>query len=108
MINFNFAKKYVGEKILKETLNYLAKDPEKNVLKLASLLNKIAYTKVHKEQIAKLARGYNENPNTKKYINRVLTEINPSVRQRAGYNFAINNWLIGVPNVLFLNLQISI
>jgi MoaA/NifB/PqqE/SkfB family radical SAM enzyme len=97
MINFNFAKKYVGEKILKETLNYLAKDPEKNVLKLASLLNKIAYTKVHKEQIAKLARGYNENPNTKKYINRILTEINPSVRLRAGYNFAINNWLMGIP-----------
>jgi len=36
MVNLNFAKKYAEEKILQKTLNYLAKNPEKNIPKLAS------------------------------------------------------------------------
>ncbi|MDK2835800.1 MAG: hypothetical protein PWP21_577 [Thermosediminibacterales bacterium] len=97
MIDFAFAKKYVGEKILQETLNYLAKNPENNVPKLANLLKQIARAESHKQQIAVLLQAYNENPNTKKYVNRILTEISPSVRQRMVYNFGINNWLIGIP-----------
>jgi len=31
MINFNYAKKFVGEKVLQQTLNYLARNPEKNI-----------------------------------------------------------------------------
>lgn len=97
MINFAFAKRYVGEKILQETLNYLAKNPENNVSKLANLLKQIARNENHKQQIDALLQAYNENPNTKKYINRILTEINPYVRQRIVYNLGINNWLIGIP-----------
>ena len=97
MINLNFAKKYAGEKILQKTLNYLAKNPEKNIPKLASLLKQIAINREHKEQIEVLLQSHNQNSNTRKYINRVLTEINPYVRQKMVTNFVINNWLIGVP-----------
>jgi MoaA/NifB/PqqE/SkfB family radical SAM enzyme len=97
MVNLNFAKKYVGEKILQKTLNYLAKNPEKNIPKLASLLKQIAINREHKEQIEVLLQSHNQNSNTRKYINRVLTEINPYVRQKMVTNFVINNWLIGVP-----------
>ena len=96
MINLNFAKKYVGEKILQETLNYLAKNPEQNIPKLAALIKKIAINKNHKETIETILRSYNQNSNTRKYINRVLTEINPYIRQQMLSNFVINNWLIGV------------
>jgi len=97
MINFTFAKRYVGEKVLQETLNYLAKNPENNVPKLANLFKQIARNENHKQQITALLQAYNENPNTKKYVNLILTEIDPSVRQRMAYNFGINNWLIGIP-----------
>ena len=97
MINFNFAKRYVGKKVLQETLNYLAKNPENNIPKLAGVFKKIASTEVHKEQIAAILQAYNQNPITKKYVNRIFTEINPSVRQRMVYNFGINNWLVGIP-----------
>ena len=97
MINLNFAKKYVGEKILQKTLNYLAKNPEQNIPKLASLLKQIAINRKHKEQIEVLLQSYNQNTNTRKYINRILTEINPSIKQKMVTNYVINNWLIGVP-----------
>lgn len=97
MINFNYAKKFVGEKVLQQTLNYLAKSPEQNIPKLAVLLKKIAMNKNQKETIETILQSYNQNSNTRKYINRVLTEINPSIRQRLVINFGINNWLIGVP-----------
>ena len=97
MVNLNFAKKYVGEKILQETLNYLVKNPEQNIPKLAALLKKIAVNKNHKKIIEAILQSYNQNLNTRKYINRVLTEINPYVRQKMVTNFVINNWLIGVP-----------
>jgi len=82
MVNLNFAKKYVGEKILQETLNYLVKNPEQNIPKLAALLKKIAVNKNHKKIIEAILQSYNQNLNTRKYINRVLTEINPYVRQK--------------------------
>jgi len=97
MANLNFAKKYVGEKILQKTLNYLAKNPEKNIPKLASLLKQIAINREHKEQIEALLQSHNQNSNMRKYINRILTEINPSIRQKMVTNYVINNWLIGVP-----------
>jgi uncharacterized Fe-S cluster-containing radical SAM superfamily enzyme len=97
MINFNYAKKFVGEKVLQQTLNYLAKNPEKNVPNLADLLSKIARTKTHKEQVAAILRAYNQNSNTRKYLNRILTEINPYVRQKIVINYVINNWFMGVP-----------
>jgi len=97
MINFNYAKKFVGEKVLQQTLNYLAKNPEKNVPNLAGLLSKIARTKTHKEQIAAILKAYNQNSNTRKHINRFLTEISPYVRQKMVINYVINNWFMGVP-----------
>lgn len=50
MINFNFAKRYVGKKLLQETLNYLAKNPENNIPKLAGVFKKIASTEIHKSK----------------------------------------------------------
>lgn len=97
MINFNYAKKFVGEKVLQQTLNYLAKSPEQNIPKLAVLLKKIAMNKNQKETIETILQSYNQNSNTRKYINRVLTEINPYIRQQMLSNFVVNNWLIGVP-----------
>ncbi|HAJ33043.1 MAG TPA: radical SAM protein [Candidatus Atribacteria bacterium] len=97
MINLNYAKKFVGEKVLQQTLNYLAKNPEQNIPKLASLLKQIAINREHKEQIEVLLQSHNQNSNTREYINRVLTEINPYVRQKMVTNYVINNWLIGVP-----------
>jgi len=97
MTNFNYAKKFVGEKVLQQTLNYLAKNPEKNIPKLASLLKQIAINIEHKEKIEVLLQSYNQNSNTRKYINRILTENNPYVRQKMVINYVINNSFMGVP-----------
>lgn len=58
----------MGEKILQETLNYLAKNPEQNIPKLAALLKKIAVNKNYKETIEAILQSYNQNSNTRKYI----------------------------------------
>ncbi len=97
MVNFNYAKKFVGEKVLQQTLNYLAKSPEQNIPKLASLLKQIAINRGHKEKIEVLLQSYNQNSNTRKYINRILTENNPYARQKMVINYVINNSLMGVP-----------
>ena len=36
-VNFNFAKKFAAEQIIKQAIHYLEKDPEKNLIKVLIL-----------------------------------------------------------------------
>ncbi|ACL70359.1 radical SAM protein [Halothermothrix orenii] len=95
-INFNFAKKFAAEQIIKRALNYIEKDPDRNFIKVLDLLEKIARTENHKEEIASLRREYKKNPAIKQYIKK-FTEIAPSYKEGLVMNFFINSGLLGIP-----------
>ncbi|MFW6035158.1 MAG: hypothetical protein ACOCRZ_02770 [Halothermotrichaceae bacterium] len=50
--NFDFAKKFAAEKLVKIALNYIKKDPEKNFAKLINIVDKIAIADKHHQQYA--------------------------------------------------------
>jgi hypothetical protein len=94
-INFNFAKKFVAEEIIKQALNYLEKDPEKNFLKVLELADKVARTENHHQEIAAIKESYKTNPAIKQYIQR-LSQVAPSYKNGMIMNFFVNAGLMGI------------
>ncbi|MDI3548334.1 MAG: hypothetical protein PWR10_1986 [Halanaerobiales bacterium] len=95
-INFNFAKRFAAEKIIKLALNYIEKDPDKNFIKILDLLDKIARTDTHHEEIAAIRNAYETNPAIRQYIDK-FNRIAPSYKEGLVMNFFINSGLLGIP-----------
>ncbi|MDI3548202.1 MAG: hypothetical protein PWR10_1854 [Halanaerobiales bacterium] len=95
-INFNFAKKFAAEQVLKQTMNYIKKDPEKNFLKVLNLADKIASTENHHKQIAAIREGFKNNSIVRDYVKK-FTEIAPSYQEGLVMNFFVNSGLLGIP-----------
>ncbi|MFW5986238.1 MAG: radical SAM protein, partial [Halanaerobiales bacterium] len=95
-INFNFAKKFAAEQILKRAMRYIEKDPEENFLKVLDMVDKIARTEKHKEEIASIRKNFKTNPAIKEYV-RKFTEVAPNYKEGLIMNFFINSGLLGIP-----------
>ncbi len=95
-INFNFAKKFAAEQVIKQAINYLEKDPEKNFRKVLDLVDKVARTEKHHEEISSIKEAYQTNPVIKQYI-RKLSQIAPSYKEGLIMNFFVNSALMGIP-----------
>jgi MoaA/NifB/PqqE/SkfB family radical SAM enzyme len=106
-INFNFAKKFAAEEIIKQALTYLEKDPEKNFLKLLELADKVARTKNHHEEIAAIKDSYKKNPAIKQYIQR-LSQVAPSYKNGMIMNFFVNAGLMGIPRQFEIAKELGI
>ena len=85
-INFNFAKKFAAEQIIKQAIHYLEKDPEKNLIKVLNLADKVARTERHHEEIAAIKKAYQINPALQQFV-RKLTKIAPSYKNGMIMNF---------------------
>lgn len=95
-INFEFAKKYAAEQVIKQVINYIEKDPEENFLKILEIGKKLARRENHKEGIQTLMENYNNNLIIKKYIEK-LNFIAPSYKNGLLINFFVNAGLFGIP-----------
>ncbi|MDZ7671750.1 MAG: hypothetical protein U5K53_02790 [Halanaerobiales bacterium] len=60
-INLKFVKKFAAEKIFKQALTYLEKDPERNFIKILNLMDKTAVTDAHHQHIEKLKKFIKSN-----------------------------------------------
>lgn len=90
-------KGVVGEALIKQGLNYLAKDPDQNLDRLIDWAARIATDRAHKEQIADVAKYLREDTNWRKYAIKVLKETHPIVLQRTIVGFLVNSTWLGVP-----------
>ena len=95
-INFNFAKKFAAEQVIKQAMDYLEKDPEKNFIKVLDLADKVARAEQHHKHIAAIKKSYNTNPAIKQYVRR-LTKVAPSYKDGMIMNFFVNSALMGIP-----------
>ncbi len=95
--NFDFAKNFVKEHLLRQLLGYLEKDPEVNLPKILKLAKSIVIKKEHKEAVEKVELAYQQNPAIKNFINRLFTATHPNVKHRLVYNWFINAMIFGIP-----------
>jgi len=95
-INFNFAKKLAAEQILKQAINYVDKDPEKNFIKVLNLVDKLPITEKHHNAINNIRENYEKSPVIREYVKK-FTKIAPSYKTGLVMNFFINSALLGIP-----------
>ena len=105
-VNFDFAKKFAAEQVIKQAIHYLEKDPEKNLIKVLSLADKVARTEKHHEDIAAIKQSYQTNPALQQFVRR-LTRIAPSYKDGMFMNFFLNASLMGVPRQYELAKEIE-
>ncbi|BCV21077.1 radical SAM protein [Moorella sp. Hama-1] len=101
--NLEFAKRYVGEKVLRELLSYLSRDPVHHLEQLLSLGKLLARREEHKQNVAALEKAIIENPAVRQLTEGILKDTHPNILQRLLYNFFINSVLMGVPRQLHLS-----
>lgn len=93
-LNWSFAKRYVGEGVLKQLLNYLEGNPDVNIPRLFKILETITPIPLHREMIRNVRNFYEQNPATRTYFNSIFKEIDRGVRNRLMSNFVVNTLLL--------------
>jgi len=106
-INFDFAKKFAAEQVIKQALNYLEKDPEKNFTKVLDLTDKVARTDKHHEEIAAIRESYRTNPAIQQFVKR-LSQVAPSYKNGLIMNFFVNSALMGIPRQFELMKELDV
>ena len=97
MFNTEGAKRFLGEKIFNQALNYLEKDPVNNLNKIFDLLTKAPLAARHKSQLKGVKEVFNNNPAVKQYIERIFANTDMEIAKVLAMNFFINATFIGVP-----------
>lgn len=96
-INFDFAKKFAAEQVLKQIMKYVKKDPEKNIQKILNLADKIANTEDHHKDIAMIKEGFENDDSIVRYYVKKFTELAPSCQEGLVMNHFVNSGLLGIP-----------
>ena len=94
MVDWNFAKRYVSEKVLTQTLNYLEGNPEKNIPRLTKIFEKMTPVPLHRQFVGNIRSFYEENPAIKTYMNSLFTDIDSSMRNKFVTNFVVNSLML--------------
>jgi len=106
-INFNFARKFAAEQVIKQAMNYLEKDPEKNFPKVMDLADRVARTDKHHEEIAAIKDSYQNNPAIRQFVKK-LSQVAPSYKNGLIMNFFVNSALMGIPRQFELMKELDV
>lgn len=93
-LNFDFAKRYVGEKVLQQVINYLEGDPSANIPRFLQLLEFLARNPNHKEMAKAVKENYENNEVIKTYFTKLFTELDRNVLHRFSCNLVVNSLLV--------------
>jgi len=94
-LNLEFAKKFVGEKLLEQVLNYLEGDPKTNIPRFLQVLELLTRDPYHKEQIRKVKEVYENDAVVHEYLNKMFSEIDRGMRHKMVCNVVVNSLLVG-------------
>ncbi len=94
----NLAQSYLGEKLLEQSIKYVARDPMNNLPRLLDIADKVAKEAHHKQNISNVRRVLKDKEgNWHKYAERLLNQTHPNIRERLAVNFFLNASLLGIP-----------
>ncbi len=89
-------KKFLGEKIFKQVISYLDKDPLNNMHKGIELILKAPIMDHHRKMVLTI-KDHLDNPVVQQYIKRIFENTNENFQKKGLVNFFINAGLMGVP-----------
>lgn len=93
-IDWSFAKRYVEEKILTQTLNYLEGNPETNIPRLFKALETMTPVPLHRQMVRNVRGFYEQNPALRTYFNRIFSDIDRDMRNRLLCDFVVNSLML--------------
>lgn len=92
---FDSVKKIAAEFALDRAINYITKDPEKNLLTLMDFIEKVAIAPDHKEAVKKLKAHFKNNPQIMEQTRRIAS--NPKMLYNLLNSWVINGTFLGRP-----------
>lgn len=92
---FDAVKKIAAGYALDKAIEYISKDPEKNLITLMDFVEKVAITPEHKIAISKLKEHFQNSPQVMEQTRRVAT--NPKMLYNLFNSFVIHATLLGKP-----------
>ncbi len=95
--NMGLGKRFLGEKIFESIIGYMKKDPEKNLDRIVDLVEKAPVAAHHKTYACMIRDHIQENPATRQYIQRLVSELDENIHNRLFVNLLINASLAGLP-----------
>ncbi len=108
MAFFDFAKRYVGGLVIEEGLNYLAKNPEKNIEKLINLARRFAKAEWHQKQLEHVANLLLNDTPQREFAIRLLKNTHPNVRTKMFVDFFVNAVFLGVPRQIEMSEKLGV
>jgi len=92
------AKQMLSSALMKQGIEYVEKNPVENIPKILNWAEKLIIKPEHKKTIETF-RQITSDPdnNWNKFIQRVLTEVNPKVRSKFLINYMVNAGIFGSP-----------
>lgn len=99
----DLARTYLGEKAIEQGLKFLVKQPTNNLEKMLEWVEKIPMAPHHKDDVQNVKQFLKDKEsNWYKLADRLLTEIDPHVKEKFAVNFFLNSNFLGVPKQLEL------
>jgi len=95
--NLDFAKQFVTERVLRQALRFLGKDPRQSLHRLLDLGQRLAPLPAQKQKVAGAKRALAENPVLRAYVDGLLAGTASRVQLRLGFNWFVNSTLCGTP-----------
>ncbi|NSW91476.1 MAG: radical SAM protein [Firmicutes bacterium] len=94
------AKQILSTAVLKEGYSYIEKNPVENIPKIINWAEKLA-TKEETKKTIQMFREITSDPDNcwNKFIQRVMTEVNPKVRSKFFMNYMVNAGIFGAPQI---------
>jgi len=103
---FDSVKKIAAEFALDKAINYITKDPEKNLLTLMDFIEKVAIAPDHKEAVKKLKAHFKGNPQIMEQTRRIAS--NPKMLYNLFNSWVINGTFLGRPKREKLGKELGI
>ena len=93
-----FAKKIIGETLLKQGLRYLEQDAEQNMNNLLNWADKIVGDTPEHRYVEGVRNIWNSEDSVwKDFILNLINDTNPNVREKTAVNFFLHADLLGLP-----------
>ena len=88
-LNWDTAKRYVGEKVIQQILNYLEGNPDQNISRLFKVIEPLTPDSFQRKRTHDMRLTYENNPAYKAYFNSIFNDVDRDERNRIVCNFLI-------------------
>ncbi len=89
-VNWDIAKRYVGEKVVQQILNYLEGNPDVNIPRLFKVIEPLTPDPFQRKRVQDLRLIYEQNPAYREYFNGIFNDVSRNMRNKVVCNFLVD------------------